>query len=571
MTRTAGEQLWATLRALGADCVFGLPGSQTIEAFQALKRSGLRTIVPTHEMAAAFMANGYARATGRPGVVATIPGPGFTYALTGLAEAWLDSAPLLHVVPAACALPNREYALQAIDQRAMAGPIVKRIFCVNRTDEISAATIAAYRLTTSGEPGPVMLEVAESVFAAEGAGAIEAHPAVTPADPPASVVAGIAELIAASPRVLLYLGSGAVDSAAAALALANATHAAVVTTTTARGVISEDDLRVVVRDPGMQDPAVLNALVERADLVVAIGCKFSHNGAAGFRLRLPDSKLVTINAAGPSKNYPARLHATADAGRILSALLPRLPTRAMGAAGWDAAELAAWREAGLRFEQAARIEPRLEGADTPVSAIVRDLRAVLPADAIVVTDSGLHQMSLRRHYTVRKPRGLIVPTNFQSMGFALPAAIGAALATPDRRVVAVIGDGGMLMSGLELITAVRERIRLTVVVFNDAAYGLIRNAQLSGHGESHGTELLSPDFEALAAATGADYRLVGADGLAVAMAGDERDGSSVRLVELPLSDSPGLTRMRAKGMARVAARRLLSPKRRARLSHWFRR
>ncbi len=262
---------------------------------------------------------------------------------------------------------------------------------------------------------------------------------------------------------------------------------------------------------------------------------------------------------------------TADAANLLAALLPRLTARTGGTAGWDSTELAVWRKAALQFEQDARIEPRLEGSGIPASTIVHELRAALPTDAIVVTDSGFHQMSMRRHYTVRAPRGLIVPTNFQSMSFALPAAIGAALAVPDRRVVAVIGDGGMLMSGLELITAVRENVRLTVVVFNDGAYTLIRNSQLAGHGESHGTELLSLDFEALAATTGADYRLVGVDGLAAAMGEPEEDASSVRLVEVPLTDSPGLKRVRARGKLRATARRLVSPRHRALLSRLFRR
>ncbi len=571
MTSTAGEQLWATLRALGADCVFGLPGSQTIDAFQALKRSGLRTVVPTHEMAAAFMANGYARASGRPGVVTTIPGPGFTYALTGLAEAWLDSVPLLHVVPAARDIPDREYALQAIDQRAMAGPIVKRIVRVSHPEAIGASAIEAYRLAAAGEPGPVMLEIAESDFAMEIAGAVDLS-ATAPADGVASpLVSEIATLIDAAPRVLLYLGAGALEAADAVRTLADTTRAAIVTTTTARGVVNEDDPRVIVRDPGMQAIAALNALTERADLVVAIGCKFSHNGAAGFRLRLPESKLVTINTAGPSKNYPARVHVTADAGRTLAALLPGLSTRAPSKGGWDDGELAGWRKTALQFEQDAYVEPCQEGTGTPSSSIVRELREALADDAIVVTDSGYHQMSVRRHYTVRSPRGLIAPTNFQSMGYALPAAMGAALAAPERRVVAVVGDGGMLMSGLELNTAVREGIRLTVIVFNDGAYSLIRNPQLAGYGESHGTELMSLDFEALAAATGADYRLVGAEGLAAATAIDERAGSTVCLTEIRLMDSPGLKRVRTRGRMRAVARRLVSPKRRALLSRWFRR
>lgn len=570
MTRTVGEQLWATLRGLGADHVFGLPGTQTIDAFQALKRSGLRTVVPTDEMAAAFMANGYARASGRPGILVTIPGPGFTYALTGIAEAWLDSAPLLHVVPAAPELPGREFALQAIDQRAMASPIVKHIFRASHADEVGPAAVEAFRLATAGEPGPVMLEIREEVFSAEAG----REPAVAAAMPPELSIGQVDELAAlvgAARRIVLYLGAGVLDCADAACALADVTDAAVVTTTTARGVISENDARVVVRDPGMQDAAVANALVERADLIVAIGCKFSHNGAAGFRLRLPLEKLVTVNAAGPSKNYPARIHVTADAGRLLEALLPRLRPRQTGAPGWNAVELAAWREDALRFNRGVQMEPHLEGTSTPVSAIVSELRASLADDAIVVTDSGLHQMCLRRHFVVRRPRGLIAPTNFQSMSYALPAAMGAALAAPRRRVVALVGDGGMLMSGLELITAMREAIPLTVVVFNDGAYGLIRNSQLTDHGESHGTELLGPDFEALAAATGADYRHLGAEGLVAAVNDRRGSGSPVLLVEVSLVDSPGLKRARTRGRLRAVARRVVSPQHRALIARWLRR
>jgi acetolactate synthase-1/2/3 large subunit len=568
VARTAAERLWAALREQGAEFVFGLPGSQTIEAFQPLKHSGLRTVVPTHEMAAAFMANGYARVAGKPGILTTIPGPGFTYALTGLAEAWLDSVPLLHVVPTAREIPGREYALQAIDQPAMAGPIVKRIYRAATPAEMAALAVDAYRLASVGEPGPVMLEVEEGDFAVETDSATPAPPAQLAAVDP-GVVDTLARLIDAAPRVLLYLGAGAAGAAPAVRRLAELTQAAVVTTTSGRGVVSEDSPQVVVRDPGMQELSSLAELVSAADLVVAIGCKFSHNGAAGFRLQLPPDKLVTINPAGPSKNYPARLHASEDAARLLDALLPRLSRRA--GPGWDAAQLADWRAAGFRFDQDARVEPRHEDTGAPSRAIVQALRAALPDDAIVVTDSGFHQMSVRRHFTVRSPAGLIVPTNFQSMGFALPAAIGAALAAPDRTVVAGGGDGGMLMSGLELVTAVREGIPLTVVVFNDGAYSLIRNPQIAGHGESHGTDLLDPDFEALAAATGADYRRVGSEGISAAIARGGKDEAAVRLVEVPLSESPGLERLRRRGRLRAVARRWLPARGRSFFSRLLRR
>jgi acetolactate synthase-1/2/3 large subunit len=562
VAHTVSERLWATLQDLGAGVVFGLPGSQTIDAFEALRRSGLRTIVPTHEMAAAFMANGYARACGRPGILTTIPGPGFTYAITGLAEAWLDSVPVVYVVPAARERPGGEYALQSIDQRAIVQPVVKRIYRVNEAGAIASTAVEAYRHAMAGEPGPVMLEMPEELFSAECARGVGIPPAPHSVAP-GPLVDEIAGLIERAPRVLLYLGAGALDGAEVARELALATRAAVATTTTARGVVREDDARVIVSDPGLQHVEVLNALAESADLIVAIGCKFSHNGAAGFRLELPQGKLVTINAAGPSRNYPARWHLTCDATTAVEQLVARVSARPASIPGWDPAELASWREAALQFAHAARVEPRLEGTATPIRSVVGALRAALPDDAIVVTDSGLHQMSVRRYYDVRSPRGLIVPTNFQSMGFALPAAIGAAIAAPERRVVAVVGDGGMLMSGLELLTAVREKVRLSVVVFNDGAYSLIRNAQLADHGASHGTELLSPDFEALAAATGAEFLRVGAGDIAQSLEDARRGDATVRLIEVPLEDARGLLRVRLKGRIRAFKRRLLGRRRRS--------
>jgi len=561
--QTVSDRLWAAFRALGADCVFGLPGSQTIDAFQALKSSGLRTIVPTHEMAAAFMATGYARVSGKPGLLTTIPGPGFTYALTGIAEAYLDSAPLVYVVPAARERADGEFALQAIDQHAMSAPIVKAQFHAEDVETVVATAVDAYRCATEGEPGPVVFAMPEEAFSAECGG--DAVPTPPPAAPELAdaQLGQLATLVDDGRRILIFLGAGSIGAAADVQALADVTDAAIATTTSARGLIPETDARVIVRDPGVQDKAVLNTLADRADLILAIGVKFSHNGAAGFSLRLPPAKLVTVNASGASRNYPARLHMTGDAGRIVRALLPRLRARQRGRDGWSAEELAGWRSAALEFGNSARVEPRLESNSMPVSAVVQELRDALPDDALLVTDSGLHQMSVRRYYTVRSPRGLIVPTNFQSMGFALPAAIGAAIAAPARRVVAVIGDGGMIMSGLELLTAVREQVPLTVVVFNDGRYSLIRNSQLADHGASHGTDLMDPDFEALAAATGADYRRVGRGGIGEALEAARRGDSAVRLVEVPLNDAPGLRRVRMRGRLRSFARRFLSIRQRS--------
>jgi acetolactate synthase-1/2/3 large subunit len=192
------------------------------------------------------------------------------------------------------------------------------------------------------------------------------------------------------------------------------------------------------------------------------------------------------------------------------------------------------------------------------AAFFAALRAALPRDAILTLDSGQHQMLARRHYRVLAPRALIAPSDFQSMGFGLPAALGAAVAAPERRVVALIGDGGFAMSGLELLTAVRERLPLTVVVFNDGALGLIRDQQHREFGRAHGTALHAPDYAGLAAALGAGYALV--DGDAEATLRAALAAAEPVLVEVRLGASARQREVRAKGLARAVTRRALGPR-----------
>jgi acetolactate synthase-1/2/3 large subunit len=288
--------------------------------------------------------------------------------------------------------------------------------------------------------------------------------------------------------------------------------------------------------------------------VLALGVKFSHNGAAGFRLQLPADRLVHVDASSEvlGANYPARLAVCADVPALLDALVPRLVGTA--GAGWPDDALAAARESIAAANVG--LEPQVPGLEPSTPAeLLRRLRAALPRDAIVVTDSGMHQMLLRRHFPVLAPRGLIVPTNFQSMGFAIAAAIGAKLAGPERAVVAVIGDGGLAMCGLELVTAVREGLSIPVLVFNDGKYGLIRLDQLRDYGATFGTDLPPIDFGALAAATGAGYRALAGDvaesvGAALAAPGPT-------LVDVPIGDSAAMRRTQAKSLVREAGRKVV--------------
>ena len=540
---TGAERLCRALETLGVETVFGLPGTQNVALFEALRKSRLRTIVATHELGASFMANGYARASGRPGVLLTIPGPGFTYALTGLAEAFLDSVPVLSIVGGPAEAPGRRFQLQALDQRAVVAPLVKRVFDLESADGIEATLVEAHAVCQAGEPGPVVVQVSPRILPEEGA----APSAVSGAQPSrAPSVDEIALRLSGARRVVLYVGQGANGAASELLKLVETLRAPLVTTTSGRGVVPESHPWVLCFDRGSVQ--VLNELVESADLVLALGCKFSHNGAHGFRLRLAPDRLIHVDASEAvlGANYDASLTLAADVPSVITALLDRCLSlgRSVGS-GFAEEEVDQWKrritDAAPRGE-----ETTIRGArPASIEGFFAALRRAMPAESCLVLDSGRHQMMARRYFRVLRPRGLILPTDLQAMGFALPAAIGARLAREDRPVVALLGDGGFAMSGLELLTAVRERIPLTVIVFNDGLYSAISRQQLGAYGHLHGTELQNPDFRRFAESVGARY---------VRLAGDVETnlsrvigGSEVWIVEVMLRESMGVRLKRLRG------------------------
>jgi acetolactate synthase-1/2/3 large subunit len=559
LRRSGAELLCDALEAAQVGTVFGLPGTQNVDVYEALRRSRLESVLATHELAASFMANGYARASGRPGVLLTIPGPGFTYAVTGLAEAFLDSAPLLHIVGAPARRPGFRHALQAIDQAAVAGPIVKAVVRVERRAEIPRRTHEALGAALAEEPGPVMLELSAEALAEVGP-AEDVPPFTPPArrGPDAAALAELARLVAESRRLVLYVGQGAAGAAAEVRALAEARGAPVIATTAGRGVLSEEHPLAFTFDFGRHASAALNEVLGRADLVLALGCKFSHNGAHGFRLELPPERLVRVDssAANLAANYPSRLALHADVGLVLQGLASCTGGPAPVGPGWSPGEVGGMWSAGRARLAAQVVEPRLHEVvpDEPAGFFAA-LERALPEEACLVTDSGLHQMLARRHYRVRAPRGLIVPTDLQSMGFAIPAAIGAKRAAPTRPVVALLGDGGLLMSGLELVTAVREEVPLTVIVFNDGHLGIIRLQQLGAYGRAYKTEVGGPRLDAFAHSVGASYtRVRGARTEELLRSAVRARG--VHVVEVALGDRPALMTVRGRALGASLLRRL---------------
>ena len=542
------ERICATLFALGVRHVFGLPGTQNVVLYEALRTSGLRSVVASDEGAAAFMAAGLARASGMVGVLTTIPGPGFVYALAGVAEARHDSAPLLWLT-----LRQRDtgqaFQLQRIDQAAMATPVVKHCFLIDHARDLDDALRRAYRLALTGEPGPVLVEVAAAVLSQDDvpAGAVDAD-AIAPAVDTRELLTSLA----ASERPLLFAGQGAQGAAAAVQGLARRLRAPVLFTCSGRGVVPDSDPLAFVKDFSFGMGDVVPALIDRADLILALGCKFTHNGSSGGRLPLSPHKLIRIDSSADvlAANYPARLAITARVEDVVASL-DRMPR---SHPGWSDDELAAIRER-LAVEHATPLEhePVVDGSvEHRVSEFFEALSRAAGARAVYTADAGLHQALTRKYALVLRPRGLLCPSDFQSMGFGLPGAIGAVLAQPDACVVACIGDGGLVLSAGELITAVRERLDLVVVVFNDAALALIRRQQLESFGYASGVVLHNPNYAALAEAVGCSYFPVTGD--LEALAREIVQTRGVRLVELRLRDTASLQWTQLKSIVRQRAR-----------------
>ncbi len=552
---TAADALCRALTARGVEHIFGVPGTQSIDLWEALRRIGApQPLVATNELSAGFMANGYARASGRVGVIATIPGPGFTFALTPVAEARLDSVPILLIVGAAARRDDGAPALQAIPQVEMARPLVKAVIEVGSIEQIDSAVGEALRLAGQGEPGPVVLEVPESVL-----GAPSGRTRETPAapEPPSERPAGLdeaAERVAGASRPLLFCGQGAQGAADLVGELAAKLRAPVLTTTSGRGVVSEASPWSLVFDSPGVPTSSLNELLDESDLVLALGVKFSHNGSFGFTLRVAPEKLIRVDTSElRSPAYPASLELEADvadaARRVIEAILDGPVSL------WQEAEVEAWRERLAKVGKAVA-EPQL-GGRSPASFFA-DLRRVMPETAVLTTDSGYHQYMVRRHQQVLAPRTLLVPTNFQSMGFGLPAAIGAALSTGGV-AAAVIGDGGFAIGGLELATAVRAGIPLVVIVFVDGSYGLIRLQQLRRTGHTSGVDLPPIDLSSIARAVGAGHiRVEGEDAFPALAAAFDSGG--VTVVEVPVEHSSDLERARRRGLATSTAQSVLGPR-----------
>jgi acetolactate synthase-1/2/3 large subunit len=556
--RTGAEAFVAALEQEGVTCVFGLPGTQTVTLYEALRHSSIRAIVPTHELGAAFMAYGFARASGQVGVLLTIPGPGFAFAPAGLAEAFLDGVPIVHFTLTPSRGPTGQPAFQALDQAAIARPITKAVFRIERRDDVTAIVRDAIRMAMRPDAGPVYVEMTDDALRATG----EVSTPPSPLDPSpvgaaSSASAALDAVIAriAQAKRPAFLVAGDYPAGAARLArIASVGRMPLFVPSPSRGVLPEDHPWLLCCDELRTRYDQITSAIALADLVVVLGTRLTHTSTAGFRLALSAERTVCVSESGAELPHGYRASATLHAP--IDGVLARMESAAGGfASTWTETEMGEWR---ARFANATPTEPPepvVNGGTA--AAFFAELHSALPRDAIVVTDSGLHQALVRRHWSVLDSGGLMFPCELQSMGFGLPVAIGAKLARPTRPVVVVMGDGGFAMSGMELLTAARDGIPVIVVVFNDGKLNLIRQQQLREYGSAYATELQELDFERFADAAGAEYRRA-SDGIARAVT-DALTSRRATIVEVIVGDSNRIRVAAARSYAKESVRRAIGP------------
>ena len=523
-----------------------------MDILDALSRhEGVRHITTRHEQGAAFMADVHGRLTGRPAVAMATLGPGATNLLTGVADAFLDRAPMVAITGQASSEKLHKEAHQVVDIVRMIEPITKWNTHVERIGAIPEIVRKAFRVAALEKPGPTHIELSEDLAAATFPADRPAPVPLTPGrayfpEPTDEAINHAARLIAASDRPIILAGNGVLRRGAAPelRALARGLHVPVAATFMGKGAI-DDRSHLSLMAVGLQARDHVLSGFDRADLVICVGYDLveyapsSWNPDDKHRIIHIDTQPAEVDAAyRPEVELIGDIDGTLR--RLLAAVLPH------GVGGRDASERHASREilvhADLRTALLAELAAH-EATDawpiTPQRAIA-DLRRALGPSDIVVSDVGAHKVWVARLYQAYEPNTVIISNGFAAMGIAIPGAIAAALVHPERKVVALCGDGGFLMNSQELETARRVGANITVVVWRDDGYGLIDWKQRNEFGRPFGVEFGNPDFVAYAESFGiAAFRPASAADLyPTLMRALDVDGPS--LVEVPIDYAENL-------------------------------
>lgn len=502
MKMNGSQALMKSLEQQGTEVVFGLPGGAILPAYDPLIDSSLRHILVRHEQGAGHMAQGYAQATGRPGVAMVTSGPGATNIVTPLCDAYMDSIPLVVITGQVPYAAIGTDAFQECDITGITHSITKHNFLVTQAQDLPQTIHDAFYIATTGRPGPVLVDVpkciidpnnprSEMVWEDPRDHHLPGYRPKTQGDP--ELVRQAAELIAAAERPVLYTGGGILKARAAAalLELAELTQIPVVTTLMNRGGFP-DDHPLCLGMPGMHGNYTAVTAMQRSDLLVALGARFDDRVTGKISEFAQGAKVIhaDIDPAELGKVRQPDVAIQGDCRMVIEALVARL--REMGVAspdrnGWMA-EISKWQqEHPLVYESC---------ADGPIKPqfVLEKLRDNTPEDTIVAAGVGQHQMWASQYWKFNHPYTWINSGGLGTMGFAVPAAIGAKVGCPDKMVWAVDGDGCFQMTAQELSTATAEQIPVKIAILNNAYLGMVRQWQEMFYDERYSEVYLSADL-----------------------------------------------------------------------------
>jgi acetolactate synthase-1/2/3 large subunit len=508
---TGSHSLLESLEHEGVETMFGVPGGAILPAYDPLLDSSIRHVLARHEQGAGHMAEGYAMATSRVGVAMATSGPGATNLITPLQNAKMDSTPLVAITGQVGTSAIGSDAFQEAYTTGLAMHCTKHSYLVTDADEIPAVIHEAFHIARSGRPGPVLVDLPKDIlnqttqWSAPTLAGLPGYKPPSSEGHPKQIKAAVA-MIESAERPVLYVGGGVIRSGGAAelLAFAEAANTPVVTTLMARGAFP-DDHRLALGMPGMHGTYTATTAIQRSDVLVALGARFDDRVTGDVDSFAPGAKVihVDVDPAEIGKVRNPEIPIVGDARRVLQAMTDRLLSDrgnepAPKRTEW-LAQLDGWlRDKPLRYEQP-------EDGPIKTQHFIERLHELTGGDAIVASGVGQHQMWASQFWGFRTPGTWINSGGLGTMGFAVPAAIGAKAARPDEVVFALDGDGCFQMTFQELITAATEDIPVKVVVFNNGGYGMVKQWQnLFYGGRLSAVDLGTtvPDYPKLAEAMG---------------------------------------------------------------------
>ena len=522
----------AAIRALerqGVEVVFGIPGVHTLEIYDALVDSSIKHVLARHEQGAGFMADGYARASGKPGVAVIITGPGITNVLTAVGEAYTDSSPLMVLssnVEKAWAGKMLGHLHDLSDQLGVMRAVTKWNAQAESVEQVPALVGEAFKQMLSGRAGPTHVEVPLDVLSEFGEPEFPSAASAQTTKPEASDIARAVELLKGAERVVIWCGGGAVASRAgdAIGALAEQLGAPVIFSTMGKGSVPDDHPMVIGRL--WETGNAVNELLNSADAALVFGSKLGAMETEYQRMPLPKTLIrIDVDPAEIDRNYSPALAIVSDARLAAEALLSALKDNGVSKKGTSAEEVRQIKSAALDTSWGAAQRPYVDA-----------LRSAIPRDGILVSDMTMMGYVCSASYPVYEPRTFLFPQGYGTLGFSLPAAIGAKVARPDTTIVPIVGDGGFQYTMQEVATAVQFKLGLPIVIFNDSTYTAVKSAQASEYDRRFiAVDLVNPDYLKLADAYGIpSVRATSPDAMAEAITeAAHRDQPTI--IDVPIS------------------------------------